>query len=69
MAPETDSTKHIADFEWAVMSADSRRKTFCGTLDYMSPEMISRTTYDHTPSPHCHRFKKRTDYSSHLIHQ
>ncbi|KAJ1368284.1 hypothetical protein KIN20_029383 [Parelaphostrongylus tenuis] len=40
----------IADFGWAVVSADSRRKTFCGTLDYMSPEMISRKTYDHTLS-------------------
>ncbi|KAJ1358794.1 hypothetical protein KIN20_017315 [Parelaphostrongylus tenuis] len=41
----------IADFGWAVMSANSRRKTFCGTLDYMPPEMISRKTYDHTCFP------------------
>ncbi|KAJ1354644.1 hypothetical protein KIN20_011638 [Parelaphostrongylus tenuis] len=38
----------IADFGWAVVSADSRRETLCGTLDYLPPEMISGKTHDHT---------------------
>lgn len=38
----------IADFGWAVVSADSRRETICGTLDYLPPEMISNRTHDHT---------------------
>nr|XP_021180976.2 aurora kinase C [Helicoverpa armigera] len=30
----------IADFGWSVHSPSSRRMTLCGTLDYLSPEMI-----------------------------
>jgi len=30
----------IADFGWSVHAPNSRRKTMCGTLDYLPPEMI-----------------------------
>ena len=30
----------IADFGWSVHAPTSRRKTLCGTLDYLPPEMI-----------------------------
>lgn len=30
----------VADFGWSVHSLSSRRMTVCGTLDYLSPEMI-----------------------------
>lgn len=31
----------IGDFGWAVQDPRPRRRTLCGTLDYLSPEMIS----------------------------
>jgi len=30
----------ISDFGWSVHTPGNRRKTFCGTLDYLPPEMI-----------------------------
>lgn len=36
----------IADFGWSVRSPSSRRKTVCGTLDYLPPEIVSGATYD-----------------------
>ena len=36
----------IADFGWSVHSA-SRRKTLCGTLDYLPPEMVANEPHDH----------------------
>lgn len=30
----------IADFGWSIHAPSSKRKTFCGTLDYLPPEMI-----------------------------
>ncbi|KOB69887.1 Serine/threonine-protein kinase 6 [Operophtera brumata] len=30
----------MADFGWSVHSPSSRRMTLCGTLDYLSPEMV-----------------------------
>jgi len=38
----------IADFGWSVHAPSSRRDTLCGTLDYLSPEMIEGQTYDKT---------------------
>lgn len=35
-----NSELKIADFGWSVHSPSSRRMTLCGTLDYLSPEMI-----------------------------
>ena len=34
-------TLKVADFGWSVRAPSDRRKTMCGTLDYLPPEMIS----------------------------
>jgi serine/threonine protein kinase len=36
----------IADFGWSVHAPSGRRKTLCGTLDYLPPEMIENKEYD-----------------------
>ena len=38
----------IADFGWSVHAPSSHRETFCGTLDYLSPEMIKGEPYTKT---------------------
>jgi serine/threonine protein kinase len=38
----------IADFGWSVHAPSGRRKTLCGTLDYLPPEMIEGKEYDGT---------------------
>ncbi|PVU95327.1 hypothetical protein BB561_001901 [Smittium simulii] len=35
-----DGKLKIADFGWSVHAPTSRRKTLCGTLDYLPPEMV-----------------------------
>ncbi|XP_065783007.1 aurora kinase C [Muntiacus reevesi] len=36
----------IADFGWSVHTPSLRRRTTCGTLDYLPPEMIEGRAYD-----------------------
>jgi aurora kinase len=36
----------IADFGWSVHAPDNRRDTQCGTLDYLPPEIVNRTSYN-----------------------
>eukprot|EP00743_Colponemidia_sp_Colp-15_P001581 GILK01001727.1.p1 GENE.GILK01001727.1~~GILK01001727.1.p1 ORF type:complete len:380 (+),score=33.60 GILK01001727.1:100-1140(+) len=36
----------IADFGWSVHAPNSRRRTLCGTLDYLPPEMIESQEHD-----------------------
>ncbi|XP_036883034.1 aurora kinase B isoform X4 [Manis javanica] len=36
----------IADFGWSVHAPSLRRKTMCGTLDYLPPEMIEGHTHN-----------------------
>ncbi|XP_074273165.1 serine/threonine-protein kinase Aurora-3-like isoform X1 [Silene latifolia] len=36
----------IADFGWSVQSRDKRR-TMCGTLDYLAPEMVENKAHDY----------------------
>lgn len=36
----------IADFGWSVHAPSKKRKTLCGTLDYLSPEMIEGRPHD-----------------------
>lgn len=45
---DCDGTIKLADFGWSVLAPEKtgRRKTFCGTLDYMPPEMIHGEKYD-----------------------
>jgi len=41
---EADNLK-IADFGWSTCTM-GKRSTFCGTLDYLAPEMLTEDTYD-----------------------
>eukprot|EP00401_Gymnodinium_catenatum_P042335 CAMPEP_0117551148 /NCGR_PEP_ID=MMETSP0784-20121206/49043_1 /TAXON_ID=39447 /ORGANISM="" /LENGTH=424 /DNA_ID=CAMNT_0005348181 /DNA_START=41 /DNA_END=1315 /DNA_ORIENTATION=- len=43
-----DGEDHIklADFGWANLLQADKRQTFCGTLDYLPPEMITGTGHD-----------------------
>ena len=36
----------IADFGWSVHAPNTRRKTLCGTLDYLPPEMVEGRAHD-----------------------
>jgi len=36
----------ISDFGWSVHAPGKRRKTFCGTLDYLPPEMVQGKEHD-----------------------
>ncbi|XP_050373351.1 serine/threonine-protein kinase Aurora-3 [Argentina anserina] len=36
----------IADFGWSVQSS-SKRRTMCGTLDYLAPEMVENRAHDY----------------------
>ena len=41
----SNDTVKIADFGWSAHSPSDRRKTFCGTLDYLPPEMVTGQVY------------------------
>ncbi|KAG2388775.1 hypothetical protein C9374_000214 [Naegleria lovaniensis] len=43
----------IADFGWAVHAPSSRRRTLCGTLDYLPPEMIEKKAHNATVDLWC----------------
>jgi len=36
----------IADFGWSVHAPSSRRRTMCGTIDYLPPEMVQHKQYN-----------------------
>ncbi|KFY73660.1 hypothetical protein V499_06268 [Pseudogymnoascus sp. VKM F-103] len=36
----------IADFGWSVHAPSNRRKTMCGTMDYLAPEIVNHYTYN-----------------------
>jgi serine/threonine protein kinase len=38
----------VADFGWSVHAPNTRRTTFCGTLDYLPPEIAEGREYDNT---------------------
>ena len=40
-------TIKLADFGWSVHAPSNRRKTMCGTLDYLPPEMVRRNRRDY----------------------
>lgn len=37
----------ISDFGWSIHAPNHKRKTMCGTLDYLSPEMITNEPHDY----------------------
>jgi serine/threonine protein kinase len=41
-----DGEIKLCDFGWSVYAPTSRRTTMCGTLDYLSPEMVDRKEHD-----------------------
>lgn len=42
-----DGVLKISDFGWSAHSPGDRRKTYCGTLDYLPPEMVTQQSYSH----------------------
>lgn len=48
-----DKQVKIADFGWSVHAPSSKRKTMCGTLDYLPPEMLKQEIYDDTVDNWC----------------
>ncbi len=45
----------IADFGWSVHAPSSRRRTLCGTLDYLPPEMVEGREHDSAGEGHIQR--------------
>lgn len=39
-------TVKLCDFGWSVHLDEKRRKTVCGTLQYLAPEMVIDRQYD-----------------------
>lgn len=40
-----DGDVKISDFGWSVHAPSLRRKTMCGTIDYLAPELVNNHTY------------------------
>lgn len=38
--------KRNLDFGWSNFAGDKPRKTYCGTVDYLAPEMIDKSGHD-----------------------
>ena len=43
-----DDQVKIADFGWSVHEPNSQRTTLCGTMDYLSPEMVQVLPHTNT---------------------
>lgn len=43
----------VADFGWSIHSPSKQRKTFCGTLDYLPPEIIESNSHDNNVDLWC----------------
>lgn len=41
-----DNMLKVADFGWGVCNKDKKRMTFCGTAEYLPPEMCREDVYD-----------------------
>lgn len=36
----------LADFGWSIYAPEDKRTTFCGTVDYVAPEIVAGSLYD-----------------------
>ncbi len=36
----------LGDFGWSIYAPADKRQTFCGTLDYVAPEIVMGNAYD-----------------------
>ncbi|XP_059618019.1 aurora kinase B-like [Phlebotomus argentipes] len=43
----------LADFGWSAHTPSNKRKTLCGTLDYLPPEMVDGRSYDDSIDQWC----------------
>ncbi|KPM07553.1 aurora kinase A-like protein [Sarcoptes scabiei] len=43
----------MSDFGWSVHTLSQKRGTVCGTIDYLSPEMLRHQKYDHNVDIWC----------------
>lgn len=48
-----DDNVKLADFGWSAHTRSNKRKTMCGTLDYLPPEMIDGQHYDQSVDQWC----------------
>lgn len=48
----TDDVK-LADFGWSAHTMSNKRKTLCGTLDYLPPEMVNGAAYNNSVDQWC----------------
>lgn len=44
---DTEGTIKLSDFGWATKALNSNRLTFCGTADYVAPELVHSVPYDY----------------------
>jgi serine/threonine protein kinase len=42
-----DGNIKISDFGWSIFSPEGKRTTLCGTMEYLSPEMVYNLSYTH----------------------
>ncbi|MEN2495696.1 MAG: hypothetical protein MHMPM18_000291 [Marteilia pararefringens] len=48
-----DGELKVSDFGWSVHAPSSRRKTMCGTVDYLAPEILEQKEHDKTVDIWC----------------
>ncbi len=43
---DSNNNIQLCDFGWCAENIHLKRKTFCGTYEYMAPEIVSDIAYD-----------------------
>ncbi|MCA9750323.1 MAG: protein kinase, partial [Romboutsia sp.] len=49
----SDNLLKLADLGWSVFDNDKKRMTFCGTVEYLPPEMCKEDNYDYRTDIWC----------------